>query len=65
MTESCCYISDDGVGCDNPATWEAFGESGRPDDFTCACDNHIGMVIESRPHRIVPVATMPVGESHG
>lgn len=28
-------------GCHSPAAWEIIGASGRPDDFTHACDAHL------------------------
>lgn len=28
-------------GCRRPATWEIVGASGRPDDYTHACDAHL------------------------
>ena len=47
----CCFID-----CENPATWEAWGG---PDDYTEACDDHLGHLLSDAPeHKVyhIPAA---------
>jgi hypothetical protein len=45
---TCCHIENKTTGCENDATWHiAFG--GGPDDYTLACTDHLGTLMDAIP----------------
>ena len=54
----CCHIDPNTqIHCHRPATWEAYGEPSQDpySDYTHACDDHLGHLLEERPHRVAPI----------
>jgi len=41
----CCYLSDDGVQCENNAEFTIYGGSHHPEDDSQACESHVGPLL--------------------
>ncbi len=52
---TCCFMSDDQVGCEKLAEWSII-HGASPDDYTETCTEHLGAMMTDAPeHKVYPI----------